>query len=259
MLLTTPFVFSSEICTRSKDDIQEALFDFSNRISFHNTGGLFNGGVCWWHSRLQRSSVYLVKYVPDMPRPNLNEVKTILNSLRAMNKVVIIPGYSDFETFSKDYRKQIQEMLNDWQKSDGFFNFQWIRGISGKSVLPANEMLKKMNNIFDFYKRSPSPLWVMAQIKGVTSHSLLILDMKKHDRGYDLVVIDSNRPYKNVIIKFYEGDTSLRAEGENYSFVPYVGFQRDFVKIFEALKKNCGSSPFLNLNSILDGDIELNK
>ena len=234
------------------------MFDINSRISFKNTGGLFNGGVCWWHSRLQRSSLYLAKYAPEKPQPTKAELTRIITSLRMMDRVVTIPGYKDFESFSRDYKNEIQQMLNDWQKSDGFFNFQWLRGISGHSSLPANEMIKRMDTVYKQFNSSPVPVWIMAQIKGITSHSLLISAMKKTSNGYELDVIDSNHPLKNIRIEFYEGDTSLRASGENYSFVPYVGFQNDFKKISLALKKSCGSN-FLNLNfeNIPSGEVEL--
>jgi hypothetical protein len=257
-LLTINPLFANEICTRTQSDIKQTLFDVSSRIAFKNNGGLVNGGVCWWHSRLQRSSVYLVRFAPEKKRPVAAEVKNILSALRLMDRIVQIPGYSDFETFSRDFRPEIQKMLNDWQKTDGFFNFQWIRGISGNSSLPPHEMNKRMDTVYKQFKSSPLPVWIMAQIKGITSHSLLIVEMEKNHNGYSLIVIDSNHPQKDIRIDYYSGDRSLRAPGENYSFVPYVGFQNDFNKISRTLKKTCGS---LNITkefeNIPRGEIEI--
>jgi hypothetical protein len=256
--LTIGPAYANDFCTRSQSDIKHLLSDYSSRISFKNTGGLFNGGVCWWHSRLQRSSVYLARFAPDRPKPSSGEVKKIISSLRRMDKIVLIPGYNDFESFSRDFRLEIQKMLNDWQKADGFFNLQWIRGISGHSSLPPLEMNQRMNTVYKQFKSSPLPVWIMAQVKGITSHSLLIVEMKKKKNGYSLEVIDSNYPQRDISIDFYSGDTSLRASGENYSFVPYVGFQNDFTKISQALKKTCGA---FNLTSdfenIPQGEIEI--
>ena len=81
---------------------------------------------------MQRSSAYLVSYRPELPPPTRPELLKILLSLRNMDSVVVIPGYEDYLTFSHDYKKEIQEVLDGWQKLDGFFNFQWIRGISGR-------------------------------------------------------------------------------------------------------------------------------
>lgn len=250
-------VHAGDFCARSQADLKGALHSVDSRISFKNAGGLINGGVCWWHSRLQRSSAYLVKFRPELNPPTKSELKTIINSLRVMDKVIIIPGYSDFNTFSHDYKSELQAMLNDWQKRDGFFNFEWLRGISGRSSLDSAKMKLRMKDVYTHYKNSPTPLWIMAQIKGITSHSLLILEMAQTPTGYVMSVIDSNHPAKTIKIEYNEGDTALRAAGEKYTFVPYVGFQNDFKNIAEALKKECGHlSEILNLENLREGDVE---
>jgi hypothetical protein len=175
-----------------------------------------------------------------------------------MNRTVVIPGYSDFETFSRDHKNEIQSMLNYWQKSDAFFNFVWLKGISGRSHLNPLAMRARMDAVYDYYKKTQTPLWVMAQIKGVSSHSLLILDMNQNETGYSMNVIDSNHPLKTITIDYQDGDTNLHATGEDYSFVPYVGFQNDFVKLSAALKATCGNlKDGLDLSQVKPGDIEL--
>jgi hypothetical protein len=244
-------------CVRTQSQIRSLLALASSRVAFKNAGGLINGGVCWWHSRLQRSSAYLVHFEPHKLPPTPLELRKILHSLRVMDQIVFIPGYSDFASFSKDYGNEIQQMLNDWQKRDGFFNFEWIRGISGRHSLSAADMRKRMDAVYLQYKKSPTPLWIMAQIKGVTSHSFLVLRMNKNAHGYDMTVIDSNYPLKNISIIYHEGDNALRAQGAKYTFVPYVGFQNDFRKISLALKKDCGNEGFvMPVEGILDGEIE---
>ena len=149
-------------------------------------------------------------------------------------------------------------MLDRWQKADGFFNFEWMRGISGRSSLPAGEMRLRMDDVYKHYKNSPTPLWIMAQIKGITSHSLLILQMVQTANGYDLNVIDRNHPLDTIRIEYHEGDMNLRATGESYSFVPYVGFQNDFSKLSAALKTACGGlTESLDLSGVEEGDVEL--
>src|SRR6476620_3641879 len=98
LILFSVSVHAQDVCTRSQDDIKRLISDVSSRVAFKNQGGFFNGGVCWWHSRLQRSSAYLVKFAPSEVRPSGPELDFILHSLRVMNKVVTIPGYSDFAT-----------------------------------------------------------------------------------------------------------------------------------------------------------------
>jgi hypothetical protein len=258
LFIITTSALASDFCARSQQDLKSLLKHEDSRIAFKNNGGLFNGGVCWWHSRFQRAASYLVKFNPNQNPPSKLELKKILHSLRAMDKVVTIPGYSDFKTFSHDYQKEIQAVLNSWQRSDGFFNFAWIRGISGSAALPAREMRLRMNNIYNYYKKSPAPVWIMAQIKGIESHAMLIMEMIPTATGYSLSVIDSNHPVETVVIEYSEGDQFLHSTGEKYSFVPYSGFQNDFRLISKALKKECGHlvDP-LDLEGLPSGDVEL--
>lgn len=257
-LFVSTTVYSSDFCQRTQEDIRGLLHDKSSRIAFKNDGGLFNQGVCWWHNRLQRASAYLVIFEPSAPRPSTSEAWKLLTDLRSMNQTVIIPGYKDFESFSLDYKHEVQAILNGWQKRDGFYNFEWIRGISGKSSLPSGQMLERMKIIYTHFKKSPTPLWIMAQIKGITSHSMLILEMTETTVGYEMKVIDSNYPQETVSIVYQNGDTSLEGHKGKYTFVPYSGFQKDFVKINNALKTRCGDKAIqLPVKDIPQGEVEL--
>jgi hypothetical protein len=255
VLLAPSFLFAQSVCHRDQSIIKEALMSPSSRISFTNNGGLFNGGVCWWHSRLQRASVYLVEFRPKLSPPSSYNAYKIVSSLRDMNKVVVIPGYSDFESFTRDHKLVTQKMLNVWQKIDGFLNFQWIRGISGQSSLDPFEMKRRMDTVYDYFTQTSVPVWLMAQIKGITSHSLLLLDMTQRLNGYDLTIIDSNHPLETLKIEYHIGDESLK--NDNYSFVPYVGFQNDFSKIYGTLSKSCKSGFMNETLEVIKGDIEI--
>ena len=250
------FAFTSEFCGRRQPDIKSLLMNESSRISFKNTGGFLNKGVCWWHNRFQRSSAYLLKFNPEGTRPDKTQVRRILQSLMLMNRVVEVSGYSDLETFSRDYKSEIQSVLNQWQKIDGIINFQWLRGISGRSELGMHQMQERMDDVFKHYRSSPVPVWVMAQIKGITSHSFLILNMEKRMNGYDLDVIDSNKPMETIRIEYYHGDKNLRPPGVRYTFVPYVGFQNDFRKISKALKQHCPQKENDFDFQVEDGEVE---
>lgn len=259
LFLIPTLSYSSDFCSRDRLDIKSLLLESQTRIAFRNSGGLFNKGVCWWHNRLQRSAVYLARFRPELPRPSTKEVRRILEFLKIMDRVVIIPGYADFESFSRDYQKSIQSLLNQWQKFDGFINHEWRRGISGSSSLAPSEMKKRMDHVYKFYRTSPTPLWIMAQIKGITSHSFLVLSMEKLTHGYVMSVIDSNHPLETIKIDYYEGDTSLHGPRKKYTFVPYVGFQSDFHKIKLALRNHCNEAKFLSPlpEQIPMGEIEI--
>lgn len=257
LLLWSSLSSAAVLCGRSQPEIKAYLREPSSRVSFENDGGLFNGGVCWWHSRLQRSSAYLVRFKPDLNPPTNPELQKILHDLREMKNLVVIPGYHDFYTFSKDHHHSIQGMLDEWQKIDGFLNFEWLRGISGRSRLPAGELVARMDSVYNFYKKSPAPVWLMAQIKGVTSHSLLLLNMEKNATGYDLEVIDSNHPLETLTIEYHHGDVTIHAPKDKYTFVPYVGFQNDYRNILSALQRSCPDSMVSEEYEIEDGEVEI--
>ena len=177
-----------------------------------------------------------------------------------MKSVVTIPGFDNFVSFTSTYQKQIQKMLNDWQVIDGVFHVQWIRGISGKPVLPASELAVRMNDVYQAYRQSPAAMWIMAQMEGITSHSFLIVHMEKVNGGFDLDVIDSNHPMEIVQVKYQEGDQSLRTSRNSNSFVPYVGFQEDFRRISQTLVGHCQDKNMdilQDFRDIRDGEIEL--
>lgn len=260
MVLISTSVFGNDFCSKNEEDIRTQLSEVRSRIAFQNRGGLINGGVCWWHSRLQRSSVYLVEFRPEVrQKPTKEEAKKILRHLRDMDRVVVINGYSNFREFSYDFRREAQKMLEGWQRIDGFINQEWIRGISGKSSLSSSGLKLQMEKIYTAYKSSPTPVWLMLQIKGITAHAALVTSMVENSKGYYLTVIDSNNPLDESEIYYSFGDTSLRIEGEGYSFIPYLGFQKDFKKIFSSLSKHCKGSG-LNVEGlpIIEGDIEVN-
>lgn len=250
-------VLASDFCVRTQSELKEHLMQEDSRIAFKNGGGLFNGGVCWWHSRLQRASAYLIKFAPEKNPPTVPEVNQILTTLVTMKRVVTIPGYRDFKTFTHDFQGLVQAYLDRWQRYDGFYNLEWIRGISGKAELSPELLREHMKGLYSYYKSSPTPLWIMAQIKGITSHSLLVLKMTETENGYDLEVIDSNHPQETIALQYHDGDRSLHARGERYTFIPYVGFQNDFRLISRALKSECGSlAAPLPLDELQDGAIE---
>lgn len=260
-LLTVSSVAASAqpLCKRNRADYGYILDEVRNRISFKNDGGLLNGGVCWWHSRLQRSSLYLATFDPSLPKPNAVQVRRILSDLRTMRQVVSIPGFADFNSFTQHFQTEVQKVLNSWQREDGFINLEWRRGISGRSQLPQNELAKKMAQLYAFQENSPVPVWIMAQVKGIVSHSFLIRQMELVGQGFDLKVIDSNAPLVTREIHYRFGDHSLKLIDADYTFIPYVGFQDDFRKIAKALRTHCqqkGGELLHLLENVMPGEIE---
>ncbi len=248
--------FASELCERVGEGLNSYLLETSSRISFRNQGGLMNGGVCWWHSRLQRSSAFLAEFQPEADKPSDAKVKAILRSLKLMNSTVVIPGYVDFYSFTRANFKLVQAFLESWQREDGFLNQEWIRGISGQYELPADEMKVRMDTLYSQFTKSLQPVWIMAQIKGITSHSFLLLEMNPIENGYELKLIDSNAPIQTKTTIYREGQRFLKNLSDSYSFVPYLGFQKDLVAIKKTIEKACGN--ILGVDDFIPmGEIEI--
>lgn len=250
---------AQNICERIQVGVVPYLETKESRIQFKNRGGLFNGGVCWWHSRLQRASSYLVEFRPESDRPTKEQLNKILKTLKTMSSTVVIPGFSDFYSFTETYRAEVQSVLETWQKEDGFINQQWVRGISGNYELPPIEMKSRMDNLYDMFQKSPHPLWIMAQIKGIESHAFLILEMFPLGAGYELRVIDSNEPLITKSFSYVDGDRFLKHPKDKYSFVPYSGFQKDYDAILTSVKNHCGDIFDIDNREIPRGEIEVSR
>ena len=209
----------------------------ANITAFRNDGGLFNGGVCWWHSRLQRSALYLAVFRPELPRPGYDEANELLKKLEANKQVVEIGGYRNWHEFSKDQEVLIQHRLNLWQARDGFLRQAWVRGLMNPAIdrsTGAAENLKKLMQVIatevEVEKRVT---YVKVQLPGITSHAWLILAARPIPTGIDLVLLDSN--YLSVTsYSYHYGDTAIHAY-DRHGFLPYVEQRGDFKK-FEAAK-----------------------
>ncbi len=239
--MLSPNSVQANICNRTHPEIQTLLRSPDARLAFRNEGGLIDGGVCWWHSRLQRSAVYLAQFSPDQPRPTHSEVKKIIQNLVQFKRVVMIPGFRNFYDFSHAYASQIQKALEQWQKKDGFVRQQWIRGLYGRSQMKASQLKNRMDWLYHRVVKSKPGVWVMAQMPGITSHSLLIVSMQPWSEGeksgYDLQVIDSNRPLDTRELRYTRGDRKIMLGSDR--FIPYLGFQQDQRKINQSINRHC--------------------
>lgn len=245
------------VCERIQHGVIPYLETPESRIQFKNRGGLFNGGVCWWHSRLQRASTYLVEFSPEKNPPSQAEVVKILKALKGMKTSVSIPGFSDFYSFTLAYKAEVQKLLEDWQKEDGFINQEWVRGISGKFELPPPEMKVRMDNLYQMFLKSPHPVWIMAQIKGIASHAFLILEMIPYHQGYEIRMIDSNEPLITKTFEYDYNDRFIKHPKDDYSFVPYSGFQKDYESILASVVRRCGDILDFAKTEIPRGEIEV--
>jgi hypothetical protein len=241
-ILSTSHVYAQatqtdyDVCSRNHSIVRDLLINPENRLSFRNGGGLFNGGVCWWHSRFERASAYLIEFRPDLPKVSTNELNKKLLNLTMMKRT-IIPGFKSLEEMSSENKDLIQKILNLWQVRDGFINQAWIKGVQGKTHLDSDKLKNHMENIFYTFQKDKKPYFLMLQLPSVVAHAFLLMDMVKTENGYQLFVIDSNAPGKIITQDYIEGTTSLFYKKSPY--VPYLGFAQDFTKIQSELSNFC--------------------
>ena len=181
-----------------------------NRLAFPNKGGLFDIGVCWWHSRFQRNAAYLALFQPKLDKPGEDEVRKLIRDIRYGDRVVEIPGYTNLYDFSRKYSKLIQEELENWQHYDTFILQQWVKGISGKTEVLAKDLKKIMHSLY-LSVNEGNIVFQKLQLVGPIAHSWLVIDMKEHPKkdGYELFVVDSNFPTSTRLYSYKFGDTSL--------------------------------------------------
>lgn len=246
LVASSVFAGKAQFCQERNDQdfvrMQMKNRPYQTAMGFQNQGGLVNGGVCWWHSRFHRNALYLGLFQPNKERPSEEEAQAIIKAIRKGKKVVKIPGYRNLRSFSRDFSYLIQDELEAWQKTDGFINQQWIIGLAGTSKRSASGMKKSMDNLYDYVVKEGNVAYQKLQIKGITAHAWLVVDMKKLDHGYRLSVVDSNFPGQVDEIYYQEGDTHLNHSSFTSfygDFAPYTGRKSELRKVNRAIKKFC--------------------
>lgn len=230
--------FSSGPSAHAQLNLEGPAAQKENRIAFENAGGFFGQGVCWWHSRLQRSFLYLAQFRPDLTPPDFKQVKKIVRKLIQQKGPVEIPGYRNTYEFTEAYQKLIQKKLNGWFWKDSILGAAYVEGLSGRWKMPAERLERHMDQLYKQFlaaQEEDDLLWLKLQQPGVKAHAALLLDMvPSPEGGFDFWVVDSNFPLANSKMIYRPGMETLPgnfiADG-----IPYVGKQRDMKKIKNAL------------------------
>ena len=227
---------SAAFCADRKSDsyTKELVGQRSNQISFTNRGGLVNGGVCWWHSRLTRKFAYLAVFRPDLPKPTNKKAEKIIKDIR-MGKVTEVPGFSNLFDFSRAFSAEIQDRLEKWQKGDGFLRQQWTVGLWGSSETSSERLKERMDDLYQYVEVEKKLAYQMLQIRGITSHAWLVLNVEKVENGYDLEVLDSNYTSTNTI-RYRYGQETINSYG---GLVPITGKKAELRKLEKAVSKYC--------------------
>lgn len=220
--------------------IQDLSTETINLMSFKNGGGLFNGGVCWWHSRFQRNILYLSIFRPDLEKLTRTEdIQNIIHQVRLGNSVVTIAGYANFAEFSTINQKLIQEELDDWQLYDGVVLGSWIDGLKGETKVKPELLKIMMDEVYNYVEVENKIAYLKLQIKGISAHAWLVVGFKKGRNGYEVGLIDSNNPRmtENYSYKYGEDSFSFKSYG---NFVPYLEFKREELRLLSVAKTFCG-------------------
>jgi hypothetical protein len=212
----------------------------SNQLAFRNRGGFLNKGVCWWHALFQRASLYLAVYRPEKPRPSPREARIIIDSIADGRRVVEVPGYANMNSFSKDWAKEIQAKLEEWQMVDGVLRMRWLDGLQGSPEVPAPELRGKMHALKRRLDESSDIQWVMLQMKGKATHGILFTQMGEEARGLSYTYLDNNFVGTVQKAQFHDGDKTLKLQYPRYGkAVPYPGRFRDLEVFKRAQARYC--------------------
>ena len=217
--------------------IQDSLKLRENQLSFQNTGGLIGGGVCWWHSRFTRNMSYLAYFSPYKPKlKDHQKIKKLILNIKKGKSLVEIPGFRNTYGFSKAYQNEIQSVLNQWQIEDGFIRQAWIIGLAGRSERKSIHLQKTMERTFSQINDG-RVVYHKLQIKGITAHAWLVVDMEEVNNGYDLEVLDSNRR-QTLIYSYRFGDTFFTDKSYG-NFSPYLEFSKEEERLNQTLSYYC--------------------
>lgn len=242
---------------RASEVLQDLSTDSVNLMAFKNDGGLFNGGVCWWHSRFQRNIFYLSVFRPDLPKPkSVREMRILIAQIRQGNAVVTIPGYHNFEDFSRENQNLIQAELNNWQIYDGVILGGWMDGLKGDTKIQASALESMMKELYDYVAVKKKIAYQKLQIKGITSHAWLVVGIKKTDSGFEVGYLDSNSPRMSLNYTYKSGDKSFNIRGYG-DFVPYLEFKREEERLVMTAKSFCGKTLYAQSARKMKSDYDL--
>lgn len=251
-LFTSSFAFASleasptakqKFCEErlsSKYAVQQVVSRYQNQLSLMNQGGLFNGGVCWWHSRFTRAAAYLAVFDPSLPRPSDDEAKKIIDHIRKRKGMVVVPGFRNLWEFSLYYQKEILNKLEDWQRSDGLFKLSWVKGMMKEKDIAPEKLEKKMDDLFARVQNG-EVVYQMLQIPGIMAHSWLVVGMTRTNYGYNVIAVDSNAPGDALIFPYYRGETRIEYADTGMSFVPYDGNVNEERKLRKKMENACAN------------------
>ena len=208
-----PFA-AADICQMRAEDFLAKAEHPSNLTSNHNTDGNLGTGLCWWHSKLQRSALYLTVFdQPDQPKPTRAEALHILAKLRDLKEVVSVPGFKNWFDFSLAYSHEFYQILNHWEMRD-IAQLQFLKGI--RALKETDQvMLQKISDEMNDYKRLT---FVLLKRPLFDAHSWILQSFQLEGSDFKAEFIDSNYP---AHVNQYESKENV------YKIQKHNGFKTD--------------------------------
>lgn len=111
-------------------------------------------------------------------------------------------------------------------------------GLKGSNVVEASELRKMMDELYEYVEIEGNIAYQKLQIKGVTAHAWLVVNMKKTSNGYDLEVLDSNYPSQTMIYSFRDGMTNFNHTYYG-AFTPYLERRAELNSAKMAILEKC--------------------
>ena len=228
---------SYPLCSMTWTDFQDKLGKPENRLGFHNDGGPLGIGMCWWHSRMQRNANFLLDFRPWELRGDDSEIWSVIKALMTPNRVMAVRGFSNLRQFSTAHSTEMREALGQWQLVETFLGFNWVNGLQGGPTENPADLAERIDRLFIRVNVLHQVVYVMLNLPGTSSHSLLIVNMLPLAKGgYMLETVDSN--FSDLKYYFYHtGDDHLSSIYGG--FVPYVQRSSDLDNFQDAIQRTC--------------------
>jgi hypothetical protein len=235
-------------CHRQWSDFQELLSQPQNQIGFNNLGGDLGLGLCLWHSRFTRSANYLAVFLPELAVPTSQEARKLMEKIAKNNEVVEVPGFSNLKDFTWAFRYELLDLLNHWQKFDGFVRMTWVNTLAGAQSASPQELENRMNDLYDLVTRQKKIVYQKLKYSDSDIHAWLVTKVVPFKSGYTLSVVDSNAATRVLKVLYTRGAESLQLSSASQvlSFVPYTEKDEHFSKFYKNIRKYCAQETSLS-------------
>ncbi len=255
LLLPQPSIAATDekeaFCSQASnlEFFKDRLEDTNFRLGFQNPAeGFLNfpTGLCWWHSRFQRSVSHLVIFrelKPGESEMTTKELKRAIHRIRKMNNVVEIRTnrYQNFAEWSWANKDLIHKKLKSWQ---GWELLHGVIGLEGNSTEDPIKLKFMMDELYKEVESTNSLVYQMLQLKGPAAHAWLVIRMSKYKNrsgeplGYKIYIVDSNFPLQTMEFDYRYGQTHFNYPGWG-KFVPYTQRERELRKILGSVLRSC--------------------